>query len=154
MSYAPQGFTTITSSLVFKDAAKAIELYKKAFGATEDSRMTNPDNNKIMHAVLTIGNSKVFVSDEFPSCPAGGTPRFYLYVPDVDASIKQAVAAGFTQTMPAEDMFWGDRLGALRDEFGVEWSVATKTREVSAAEMEKGGQEFIAKMRKASSQAA
>src|SRR5688572_6310960 len=108
----PEGFTTITPSLSVKDAAKAIETYKKAFGAKEISRTEAPGSNKIMHACLEIGTSKIFIADEFPGCSGAAGASFYLYVPDVDAALTQAKKAGLNETMPAEDMFWGDRLGA------------------------------------------
>jgi PhnB protein len=152
MSAIPEGFTTLTPSLSVKDAARAIELYKKAFGAKELSRMADPESGKIMHAVLEIGSSKIFVADVFPNCPANQS-SFYVYMPDVDASMKQAEQAGMKNTMPVTDMFWGDRMGAVTDEFGINWTIATHVRDVSDADLEKGRQEFCANMGKKSSAA-
>ncbi len=147
----PKGFATVTPSVSVKNCAKAIETYKKAFGAKEIARIESPDGSKkIMHAVIEIGNSKIMMSDEFPGCPsaaAGGT-AFYVYVDDCDSTIKQAKGAGLKETMPAEDMFWGDRLGAVNDEFGIQWSVATHKREVSPAELEKGAKDMMERMKK------
>ena len=146
MTAVPEGFATITPSLTLKDAASAIETYKKAFGAKEIARMEWPGTGKIMHAVLEIGNSKIFVADETPNCPASKA-GFYLYMPDVDAAVKQAVQGGLKQTMPPEDMFWGDRLGAVEDAFGNQWTLATHIRDVSDADMEKGKEAFLEKMK-------
>ena len=142
----PQGFSTITPSLNLENAAEAIELYKKAFGAKEIAVMKTTDSGKIMHAVLEIGNSKIFLADEF--CKNGvksSKSSFYLYVQDVDATFKQAKAAGLFEEMPVTDMFWGDRLGAVTDKFGNSWTIATHVREVSDAEMQEGAKKFMSK---------
>lgn len=145
-----KGFTSITPSLSFKDCAKAIESYKGALGAKEISRLEMPDGSgKIMHAVLEIGNSKLMVSDEFPGCPAASGTAFYLYVDDCDSAIETAKKAGFAEKMPAMDMFWGDRMGAVTDPFGISWSIATHKREVSSDDLEKGAKEFLAQMKAA-----
>jgi len=146
----PEGYTTITPSLCLENAAEAIELYKKAFGAKEEGVMKSPDGSgKIMHAVLMIGNSKLFLADNFcaSSEMQASKSAFYLYVPDVDAAFKQAKAAGLSELMPVTDMFWGDRLGAAKDKFGVSWTLATHTREVSQDEMKKGAEEFAKQMK-------
>lgn len=140
----PEGYTSITPTIVSKNAAAAIELYKKALGAKEDHRLLNPENGKIMHAALTIGNAKVFLYDENTKmgCVApgagGSSVNFYIYVEDADAAQKKGLAAGMKEAMPVTDMFWGDRMGSLIDPDGYRWSIATHVREVSPAEMEKG----------------
>src|SRR4051812_4490675 len=111
----PQGFSTITPNLNLENASEAIELYKKAFGAKDMGIMKTPEG-KVMHAVLEIGNSKIFVADSFCKGSADYShSSFYLYVPNVDEAFKQAKAAGLNETMPVTDMFWGDRLGAVTD---------------------------------------
>jgi PhnB protein len=147
----PQGFHSLTPGLTCKDAAKAIEVYKKAFGATERSRFAGPDG-KIMHAELQIGDSMIFLADEFPgmsAAPTQGAPpsqAVYMYVPNVDATYDQAVAAGCQGAMPVSDMFWGDRFGKVIDPFGHHWNLATHTEDVAPAEMERRGKEWMAKM--------
>ncbi len=140
----PEGFHTITPSLNIEGAAKAIELYKKAFGATEDYRMETPDG-KVMHACLQIGDSKIFLADTMPEmgCGLPSSASFYLYLPDVDASFKQAKDAGLNEAWPVQDMFWGDRTGTLKDPFGNQWTLATHMREVSPEEMEEGRKKFM-----------
>jgi uncharacterized glyoxalase superfamily protein PhnB len=139
----PDGMNTVTPHLVCKDAARAIEFYKKAFGAEERFRLNTPDKKKILHASLSIGGSAIMLADEFPDWGSvgpetlKGTPVvIHLYVEDADSVFDQAVRAGATATMPLQDMFWGDRYGQLRDPFGHSWSVATHVRDVSIEEME------------------
>ena len=144
MSAIPEGFTTVTPTLVVNGAAKAIELYKKAFGATELYRMEGATKDKIVHACIIIGNSKVFLSDFDPKMgdtqPSVST--FYVYLEGVDAAIAQAKQAGFEELFAAADMFWGDRMGCVRDSFGIKWTLATHVRDVSPEEMEEGKKKF------------
>jgi PhnB protein len=143
----PEGFHTITPSLAVSDGAAAIALYEKALGAEVKSRMNMPGSQKVMHACLQIGSSKIFVADEMPNMP-GPKQRhssFYLYVPDVDAAHKRAVAAGMKELYAPSDMFWGDRTSVVADAFGHHWTFATHTRNLSEAEMAAGQKAWMAK---------
>jgi PhnB protein len=148
----PEGFHTATPSLVVHDAAKAIDFYKKAFGAEERMRMPDPDG-RIIHAEIKIGDSIIFLSDEIPGM-GGKSPQsagaytgaIYLYVPDVDEVFAQAVAAGGKASGGVNEMFWGDRLGHFVDPFGHSWTVATHVADLTEQEMEKGAEEFYAQM--------
>src|SRR5262245_14102170 len=113
----PDGYHTATPYLIVNGGPAAIDFYKKAFGAVEVMRMPGPDG-KIGHAEVRIGNSPIMLADEFPEMGArspksiGGSPvSILLYVEDVDAVFKQAVAAGAKVTRPIEDKFYGDRAG-------------------------------------------
>ena len=147
----PDGYHTITASLTCKDAARAIDFYKKVFGAAEKMRMNSPDGN-VMHAELQIGDSLLFLGGEFPGMSAapaeGAVPSsgLYLYVEDADAIFGQAVAAGCQVTMPLTNMFWGDRYGKVVDPFGHHWGISTRVEEVSPEEMERRGQEWMASL--------
>jgi len=139
----PEGFHTITPHLVIRGAEKAIEFYKKALGATAIMCMPWP-GGKIGHAELKIGDSILFLADEFPdmgSCapaPNGTSPvTISLYVEDCDKIFNQAVAAGAKPQMPPANMFWGDRYCKFTDPFGHNWAVATHIEDVPPAEMEK-----------------
>ena len=139
---SPTGYHSLTPHLVVKDAISAIAFYEKAFGATNFGTMLCPQTNKVMHAQLQIGDSKLMLAEEFPDygclgpLSIGGTPvTIHLYVEDVDATYAQAVEAGATPTMPVMDMFWGDRYGKLKDPFGHEWSVATHIANLTREEM-------------------
>jgi PhnB protein len=138
----PEGFATVTPSMVIEGAAEAIEFYAKAFGAKEIDRASTPDG-KIMHATIQIGNSRLMINDAFPDWQVfgpkkiGGTPvTVHLYVEDADAVFDQAVAAGATVMMPMNDAFWGDRYGHVVDPFGHSWSIATHKRDATEAEIE------------------
>ena len=149
----PEGFHTVTPSLVVRGAAKAIDFYKKALGAEELVRMPSPDGS-IMHAELKIGNSIIFISDEMqmPGAPkspqtlGGVSGTLNIYVPDVDQTFNQAVAAGGKEAMPVADQFWGDRYGSFVDPFGHVWGVGTHKEELTPQEMQQRAQEFFASM--------
>jgi len=148
----PDGYHTATPALVVDDAARALEFYSKALGATEKNRMAAPDG-KIMHAEFQVGDSIFMLSDEFPGTGirspkslGGSTAGVWLYVPDTDATYRQALAAGATSLQAPIDMFWGDRHARIRDPFGHEWSIATHTEDVAPAEMEKRAAASMAQM--------
>lgn len=139
----PEGYHTATPYLIVKSAAKAIEFYKKAFGAEEMMRMLQPDG-RIGHAEIKIGDSPIMLADEFPEKGAsspqslGGSPvSILLYVEDVDAMFAQAVAAGAAVQRPVADQFYGDRTGGVIDPFGHVWYIATHKEDVSPEEMKK-----------------
>jgi PhnB protein len=139
----PEGYHTATPYLIVKDAARAIEFYKKAFGAMELMRMANP-SGKIGHAEIKIGDSPIMLADEVPEMghrspeSLGGSPvSILLYVQDVDTVFNQAVAAGAKVQRPVADQFYGDRTGGVTDPFGHVWYVATHMEDVSPEEMRK-----------------
>jgi len=147
----PDGFSSITPHLVIKECDKAIDFYKKAFDAQEIYRSLMPDG-RIMHAMIQVGNSFVMMADEFPDMGAkgpktiGGTSvSLHLYTEDADKLFNQAIAAGATQIMPINDMFWGDRYGQILDPFGHSWAIATHKNDVSPEEMEKAAKEMFSK---------
>ena len=132
---------TITPYLAIRDAAGAIEFYKKVFGATVSMRITEA-SGRIGHASLRFGDSEVFVSDEYPEMgvrgpqTVGGTTfALYIYVDDVDRVTEQAVAAGAMLLREVQDEPDGDRRGRLRDPFGHEWMVATRKEVLSNEEL-------------------
>ena len=149
----PEGYGTVTPYLVVKDAGKAIEFYKRAFGAQEVMRMAGPGGHRVMHAEIKIGDSWVFMSDEFPGM--GGkspetvgavTASLHIYCEDVDAAFQKAVEAGAKTTMPPADMFWGDRYAKITDPFGHEWGLATHKEDLTQEEMAKRAEAFFASM--------
>ena len=139
----PEGFHSATPGLCVVGADKAIEFYKKAFGATELMRMPGP-GGKIMHAEIKIGDSIIFISDEFPEMPnscrapqtlKGVSSAVYLYVNDVDATFAQAVKCGGKVNMPLTDMFWGVRYGQVQDPCGHIWALATHKEDLTPEQM-------------------
>jgi len=148
----PKGYHSITPYLVVNDAARAIDFYKRAFGAQEKMRMDGP-GGEIGHAELKIGDSIIMLSDEMPGSglrsprSLGGTAAgVFLYVENVDSVFKQAVSAGAKADAQPSDMFWGDRFGKLTDPFGHQWSLATHKEDIAPDEMAKRAKEAMAKM--------
>ena len=120
----PEGYHSVTPYLVLDDATRALEFYKKAFDAVEVLRMPAP-GGRIGHAEIKIGDSHVMLSDEHPEMGArsakafGGSPvSLMVYVPDVDAQVAKAVAAGGKLVRPVANQFYGDRTGGVDDPFG------------------------------------
>ena len=137
----PDNYHTVTPYLVVDGAAKAIDFYKNAFGATELMRMPAPED-RIGHAEIKIGDSIVMLSDPIGEMghkspkTLGGTPvTLLIYTKDVDATVAGAIKAGAQALRPVEDQFWGDRMGGVTDPFGHQWFVATHVEDVSPEEM-------------------
>jgi PhnB protein len=156
----PAGWHSVTPFLSVKDAARAVEFYRDAFGAKELERMEEADG-KVNHAVLKIGDSLIRITDDSSKHAAewvakgwshspqslGGTPvHFYVYVEDSDAVFKRAIAAGAKVMEPMTDKVWGDRVGSLTDPFGHIWMIATHKKDVAI--------KVVAKHHAASSRAA
>ncbi|MGA8430171.1 MAG: VOC family protein [Candidatus Sulfotelmatobacter sp.] len=150
----PEGYHTLTPYLTVRDAPRAIEFYKQAFGAKERGVMKGPDG-KVMHAELMIGDSIIMLADEFPQMGVvspeaigGSASGLHIYVEDVDSAFDRAVKAGGITEMPVMDMFWGDRYGKLKDPFGHKWSIATHKADLSGEEIDRGMKEAMAQMKK------
>jgi PhnB protein len=148
----PEGYHTLTPYLAVGNASEAIDFYKRAFGATERTRMMGPEGT-IGHAELKIGDSQVMLSDPFPQSTVRPPPELgstsaslFMYVEDVDAAVKQAVDAGATVTMEVADMFWGDRFGTVSDPFGHVWSIATHVEDLTPDEIAERGKAAMAAM--------
>ena len=154
----PDGYHTITPALAIRDAARAIEFYKKAFNAKPLDRLEGPDGN-VMHASLKIGNSLFMLGEENPQMDApspltlNGTPvSLYLYMENVDAAFTQAVKAGAKVEMPVADMFWGDRAGQVSDPFGHRWWLATHKQDLTPEQIKQGAQKAFAEKAQAGAQ--
>lgn len=139
----PEGYTTVTPYLIVRDAARAIDFYKRAFGATELFRM-NDESGKIGHAELQIGNARFMLADENPERgykspqTLGGSPiGMVLYMDDCDASYKQAIAAGAKSLREPADQFYGDRSGGVEDPYGFQWHISTHVEDVAPDELER-----------------
>jgi uncharacterized glyoxalase superfamily protein PhnB len=157
----PEGLHTITPHLVIRGADKAVEFYKKAFGAEEHGVHRTPDG-KVMHASLKIGDSYLHLADEFPgmgTCASpqtlnGTTVTITIYTENVDTLFNRAVTAGATATMPLANQFWGDRYGQLNDPFGHNWALAQHVEDVAPEEMERRGRAAFEQMAKGKAQGA
>lgn len=138
----PDGYHSVTPYITVDDAAKAIDFYKAAFGATEIARMDM--GGKIGHAEIRVGDSVVMLSDEFPDrgklgpkARGGATASLMVYLDDVDTAFRRAVDAGATETMAVENQFWGDRMGSVTDPFGHSWMLSTHVEDVPEDEMKR-----------------
>jgi len=143
----PKGYHSVTPNICVAGADRAIEFYKRAFGAEELSRFPTPDG-KIMHAEIRIGDSVIMLGDEMPEQGAksptsyGGTPvGFFIYKESVDSAWKQAVDAGAKAVVPLADQFWGDRTGCLEDPFGHRWWLAQHIQDLSPDELRQRAEE-------------
>lgn len=151
-----EGYHTVTPIFTFRDSKKAIEFYKKAFGAKVLEVLPSPKGERTMHATIKIGDSILMMGDEMPdpNCSKsaeslGASPvSLYLYVPNADTAFKQAIADGAVETMPVTDMFWGDRCGSLKDPFGYSWMIATHTQDLTPEQISKGAEAFFSQMAK------
>ncbi len=134
----PDGYHSLTAYLTVDDAA--IAFYIEALGATELYRL--PMGDRIGHAEIQIGDSRLMLSDEFPAMNVigprnrgGPTASFLIYVADVDAAFDRAIEAGGSVQKPVENQFYGDRSGTFIDPFGHKWTIATHVEDVSPQEM-------------------
>ncbi|HEY8173565.1 MAG TPA: VOC family protein [Dehalococcoidia bacterium] len=142
----PDGYHSVTAYLYLDGASRAIDFYKKAFGAKERMRMPGP-NDTVGHAELEIGDSVIMLADNPNRSPkelGGATASMLIYVEDVDATFKRAIDAGATVLQPLENKFYGDRMGMVTDPFGQEWSLGTHVEDVSPEEMQKRSAKMMA----------
>jgi PhnB protein len=144
----PDGYTTVTPWMISKDTAGVIDFLKRAFGAEELARVQNPNGPGIGHAEVRIGDAVVMMFDMLsPDWPY--TPSFLrLYLPDGDAAYQRAVDAGATPLHRMTEMFWGDRVGRVRDPFGNVYWIQTRVAELEPEEIERRmvQPEFVAAM--------
>jgi uncharacterized glyoxalase superfamily protein PhnB len=139
----PQGYHNVNIHLAFKDATKAIEFYKKAFGAEQCMLMVGPGGKGVMHAQIRIGDTTLFLADDMMNSGntvdsgKGAAVVPHLNVVDADAVWKRAIDAGCKEVMPLTNQFWGDRYGQVADPFGLHWAISTHVEDVSPEELGK-----------------
>ena len=153
----PDDYHTLTPYLFIDGAAKAIDFYTEAFGATEINRLPSP-TGLIVHAEMQIGDSRIMLADEYPEMGVrgplsiGGSPSCILiYVEDVDAVFARAIAAGAREMRPIQDQFYGDRAGLLADPFGHLWNIATRVEDLTQIEILERFQQAMQQQPKAES---
>lgn len=145
----PEGYNSVTVYLCLDGAAKAIDFYQSAFGATETMARITDGKGRVSHAEIRIGDTAVMLADEHPEIgfqsptSLGASPvAFMLYVEDVDAAVQRAVVAGAELQRPVADQFYGDRSGEIVDPFGYRWTLSTHIEDVSDEEMQRRAAEF------------
>jgi PhnB protein len=143
--------TAVTPYLYVEESAKALAYYEKLFGAKTRFKMDGP-GGKILHAEVVVNGALFMMGEANPDMKmkspkmVGGSPAgIFVYVPDVDATFKQALASGSSEVMALEDMFWGDRTACIVDPFGHNWTIATHKEDLSDAEVQKRSDEWMAK---------
>ena len=144
----PAGYHAVTPYLIVKDAVKALDFYKRAFGATELLRLDNPDGT-IAHGEFKIGDSPVMFAEAMdtyrdPKAIGGSPVSFMIYVSDVDRVFAQAIAAGGTEQRPLANQFYGDRTGTLVDPFGHVWTIATHVEDLTQAQIDERFRKMVA----------
>jgi PhnB protein len=139
----PDGYHSVTPYLIVNGAARALDFYKQAFGATEMMRLADP-NGRIGHAEIKIGDSPIMLADEFPEMgflgpqsPGGSGVCIGLYVEDVDTCFNRAIAAGAKELRPVQNQFYGDRSGTLADPFGHVWTIGTHIEDLTPEEIQR-----------------
>jgi len=137
----PNGYHSVTPYLTVRGASKVIEFLKQAFGAKLSHEPIKRPDGSIMHAQVTIGDSRIMIAEESEMARAT-ISTLYLYVPDVDSVYKQAVKAGGAKVMEPMDMFYGDRSGGVKDPSGNSWFIATHKEDVATQELQKRAEEF------------
>ncbi len=149
--HVPEDYHTLTPYLIVDGAARAIEFYCKAFGATEVMRLDGP-GGRVGHAELMIGDSKIMLADQFAEMQTfgpghyGGSPiSLHLYVADADAMAARSIDAGAKADRPVEDAFYGDRIGSVRDPFGYVWYLATRQHDYTVEELKRRSAEYLKK---------
>jgi PhnB protein len=150
MEWIPKGTSNITINLTVPNSKKAIEFYKKAFGAEVNGIFTLPGTDKVVHSSISIGGTAIYLSDSNPetgmSSPieSGECPMaIIIYTENPDKLFEQAVAAGCVISMPLADMFWGERIGNLTDPYGYVWSISSKFEDISSEEVRKRSEKFF-----------
>lgn len=151
VTFIPKGYNVVTPYLSIEGAAAAIAFYKKAFGAKEVMRMPGP-RGTVGHAEIAIDNNRIMLADEYPEMNFRGPKAFggtsvhlNVYVKNVDAVVRKAVAAGAKLLRPVQEQFYGDRSGSLEDPFGHVWHLATHIKDISPKEMKKKAAEMAAR---------
>ena len=140
VSPIPAGFHTLTPYLVVTGAPKLIDFLKAAFGAVEKYRSARPDGT-VMHASLRVGDSMLMMGEAcgaFPAMPA----CLYLYVPDVDGTYRQAIAAGAVSIAEPTNQFYGDRHAGVKDPSGNQWWIATHVEDVAPEEIQRRAAQY------------
>ncbi len=149
-SHVPPGGQVLTPYICPRQAAKALDWYREVLGARETIDRFVDTDGRIGHAEIVIAGAAIMVSDAYPDfgaeAPAEGNTRatfaLNLYVPDADATVEAAAAAGAAVQRPVEEQFYGSRMGTIVDPFGVRWMIGTHVREVSEEELAAAAAEF------------
>lgn len=137
----PRGLRSLTPHVLCSDVDAAVALYQSIFDARVATSQPHPNGEALVFAQLRIGNSALTLSRGQPS--SGGALSLHFYVEDLEAPWGAAMAAGCAELMAPQDTYWGDRIGVLRDPFGVHWTIAQRIERVSPEERTRRAAEQI-----------
>jgi uncharacterized glyoxalase superfamily protein PhnB len=141
----PEGLRSVTPQIVINGAAEAIDFYKKAFGAEDLPGRMLDASGRILHAMIRIGDSIIFLND--PMTEMGGPPpspvTLWVYTESVDSLFARATDAGAKVAMPLTDMFWGDRAATVTDRWGNRWLLAQHVKDVSPDQIKRHQEEWL-----------
>jgi PhnB protein len=140
VKHIPDGYHTVTPYLTLDNPETAMDFLKQAFDGQETYAMRD-DKGQVQHAEMKVGNSMLMLGrarDQWKSRPG----NFYIYVEDVDAVYKRAIAAGGTSLGEPADQFYGDRHGGVTDSEGNNWWIATHIEDVPSEEMDRRAREW------------
>ncbi|KOU31676.1 glyoxalase [Streptomyces sp. WM6372] len=133
--------TAVVPHIMVADAPAALSFYRRAFDAVEDFRLDHPEGG-VIHAEIRVAGATLMLGDvsegpfAAPSALGGTTAALHVFVPDVDALVRAAVAEGAELLQPPADRFHGDRTAILRDPFGHLWVFLTHLEDVSWDDLE------------------
>jgi uncharacterized glyoxalase superfamily protein PhnB len=129
----PDGYHSVNPYIVATDARALMAFLAEAFGATPHELIESSDG-AVNHAEVRIGDCLVMLTQAMPEFPA--TPcHHYLYLDDVDATYRRALAAGATSVREPEDQYYGDRVAGVTDQGGNTWWLATHLEDVAPDEL-------------------
>jgi uncharacterized glyoxalase superfamily protein PhnB len=137
----PDGYRSITPYLKLPNSDRLLEFLKAAFGGVEKERLTRPDGT-LLHAEVLIGDSLVMVHEASPDWRCKPS-TLYLYVADVDATYRDAIAAGGISIFAPADMYYGDRVACITDVSGNDWWIATRLENATISELQSRATAFL-----------
>ena len=148
--HVPPGSQVVTPYICPRNATRALDWYREVLGAEETGDRFVDTDGRIGHAEIAIGGSAVMVSDAYPDYGTAAPPEddalvtfsLNVYVPDADATVAAAAAAGATVQRPVEEQFYGSRMGTIVDPFGVRWMIGTHVRDVSPQDLAAAAADF------------
>ena len=152
-SATPEGMHSVTPYFFFNgNCREAVDFYKRAFHAEVLGHIVpSPDGKSVWHVLLKIGNSNIMMADYMDTSAKGNTQNtsamaIWLYTSNGDELFQNAMSEGCTSEMPMTDMFWGDRMGKVKDPFGFSWTIATQEWIYTDEERQQKQQEMMARM--------
>lgn len=142
VKFQPDGYNTVTPYLIVENAGEVVDFLTSVLGGKERMRMPGA-NGGIGHTEVEIGDSLIMMADTAESeNNITMTAMIHVYLDDVDAAYKAAIAAGLTSEREPVTQFYGDRVAGVKDRFGNLWYMASHVEDVPPEEMAKRAAEW------------